>query len=98
MSPAQIALDFARECLGWERPTDRKYAERNTDPLGKPSMVWTPYIFDYFGKNGQLHYTDLNEVMTEVRVWCVRKGMSFILTWDSSGFEAAVFFRMALEK
>ena len=66
---AQTALAFARECLGWDHPVDRKYAEQNKDPFGKPSKVWTPYIFDFYGKHDQFHYTDLNAVMAAVRSW-----------------------------
>jgi hypothetical protein len=64
-----IALAFAREVLGWERPTDRKYGQRERDPFGKPSKTWTPYIFDFYGKHPQFHYTDLNAVMEAVRGW-----------------------------
>lgn len=69
-TPAQTALAFCREVMGWEHPTDRKYGERERDPFGKPSKAWTPYIFDYHGKNPQFHYTDLNAVMAAVRSWC----------------------------
>lgn len=67
---AQTALDFCRECLGWARPVDRKFAEQNLNCTGDGgSKAWTPYIFDYYGKLGQFHYTDLNAVMGAVRGW-----------------------------
>lgn len=67
---SQTPLDFCREVMGWERPVDRSYGERERDALGNPSKVWTPYIFDFYGKRGQFHYTDLNAVMAAVREWC----------------------------
>jgi hypothetical protein len=57
MTPlAQTALDFARECLGWE----------DADiPNGATS------IFDRHGR-GWLKPTDLNAVMEAARGWCDR--------------------------
>jgi hypothetical protein len=57
-----------KQRLGWERPVDRRFAEQNrnaTDDAG--SKAWTPYIFDYYGKHDQFHYTDLNAVIDAVR-------------------------------
>jgi hypothetical protein len=53
---AQVALDFCRLCFGWELPTDRRFAEQNLKATGDVgSTAWTPYIFDFYGKNGQIH-------------------------------------------
>jgi hypothetical protein len=44
---ADVALQFRRECLGWERPVDRKFAEQNRNAAGDAgSQAWTPYIFE----------------------------------------------------
>lgn len=73
-TPAQIALDFCREVLGWERPVDRKYGERERDPHGEPSRAWSPYLFDYHGRHPQFHYSELSAVMPAVQAWCDREG------------------------
>ena len=65
---AQTALDFCRECLGWERPMNRRFAETSRNATGDgPSLAWTPYIFDFYGKHPQFHYTDLSAVMAAVK-------------------------------
>ena len=88
MIPAQIALDFCRECLGWERPVDRKYAEMNRGATGLGSLAWTPYVFDFYGKNDQFHYTELNAVIPAVRSWCDHTGCRIELHYspDQNGF------------
>jgi hypothetical protein len=58
MTPlAQTALDFARECLGWE------------DAAGTHGINT---VFEHLGEGpcAALTFTDLNAVMDAVRGWC----------------------------
>lgn len=95
---AQVALGFCQLCLGWERPVDRKYAEQNQDPYGKPSKAWLPYVFDFYGTRDQFHYTDLNAVIAAAREWSDKVEGSLILgygryakgDWDASLTTSAV--------
>ena len=67
---AQIALDFCRTCLGWDHPMDRRHADTKRNAAGDgPYRAWTPYVFDFYGKHDQFHYTNLNAVMDAVRRW-----------------------------
>lgn len=51
---AQIALEFCRECLGWERAaTCAPYTVEHADAPGESLM-----------------HTDLNAVLAAVRQWC----------------------------
>lgn len=66
MTPLQqTALDFCRECLGWETPTESMWGQCSN------GMVVL--------KRGRsvvrrLRYTDLNAVMDAVRGWCGQHG------------------------
>jgi hypothetical protein len=75
-SLADIALRFCGECLGWNRPVDRKFAQQNRSADGNGSKAWPPYIFDYHAEHDQFHYTDLNAIMWAVRGWCDKHDVS----------------------
>lgn len=78
MTPLQqTALDFCRECLGWEKASI--FAVLGC--IGNGKLPGNP-SFDY---------TDLNAVMEAVRGWCVRNKLGFTICCDESGFEVAVF-------
>lgn len=61
---AQIALEFCRECLGWE--------DVYTSEVQHPDeQVYSPSRVIMSGKNtNEFHYTDLDAVMAGVRGWC----------------------------
>lgn len=97
---AQIALAFCRECLRWERPADRRFAEQNQDPHGNPSRAWTPYVFDFYGKHGQLHFTDLSSVAEAARHWCDQNDASLELAYHGilpGEWEARIVTPVSLE-
>ena len=79
---AQTALDFCRECLGWEDAAASMWGQCSN------KMV--------VAKRGRsvverLRYTDLNAVMEAVRGWCIRNKLGLTLCCDQSGFEVIVF-------
>lgn len=75
----ELALAFCREVMGWRQPVDRRYGDREKDPLGNPSKVWTPYVFDHDQKHPQFHYTELNAVMPLVTGWCEEHGLQLYI-------------------
>jgi hypothetical protein len=51
----QTALEFCRECLGWD--------DVREDGIGL-------YVYSHAERSRLLHYGDLNTVMAAVRGWC----------------------------
>ncbi len=78
MTPAETALIFAKECMGW-------------DDAFIPTKEVFGSCFIFRGTCGDVfEYTDLNHVLPTVQEWCDKQGLSLHILYGLGNYDVTV--------